>query len=200
MRNDHGSSWNPNVVGPLDRCPRCWMPVAQDLAYCATCGDVSQVFDSLPLERGERCRFHRNRAAEWTCCLCQRPICKECCARETNPFTTFGPLWHCSSALMPRRQLRPGFSRLLQRQTPVPSTEMSRWPLRARSVRFRFASRARTSLRGVFSKGRRVTAHTVSAASGWRHSVADGVHGFQGMKYLRASFDACIVSARVEVD
>jgi hypothetical protein len=95
MISDHSSSWNPDVVGPLDRCSRCWTPIAQDVAYCATCGHVSMALNSLPLEHGERCFVHNNRAAEWTCCLCQRPICKECCARETNPLTTFGPLWHC---------------------------------------------------------------------------------------------------------
>src|SRR5260370_42159736 len=78
-----------------DRCSRCWTPIGQDNAYCGTCGHVSLAFDSLPLERGERCFIHNNRAAEWTCCLCQRPICRECCARETHPLTTFGPLWHC---------------------------------------------------------------------------------------------------------
>jgi hypothetical protein len=99
MLKDHGSSWNPNVIGPLDRCLRCWMPIAQDLAYCATCGHVSLIFNSLPMEWGERCCFHSNHAAEWTCCLCRRPICKECCAHETNPFTTFGPLWHCRQCI-----------------------------------------------------------------------------------------------------
>lgn len=99
MLNDHRSSWNPNVVGPLDRCPRCWTPVAQDLAYCGTCGKVSLVFNSLLLERGERCYLDDRHSAEWTCCLCRRPICKKCCARATNPLTTFGPLWHCRQCI-----------------------------------------------------------------------------------------------------
>jgi len=99
MENDHGSSWNPNVVGPLDQCSRCWTPIAQDLAYCVTCGHVSLAFNSLPLDHGEPCNVHKDRAAEWTCCLCQRPICRECCAKETNPFTSFGPLWHCRDCI-----------------------------------------------------------------------------------------------------
>lgn len=95
----YASSWNPDVAGPLDRCVRCWTSIMQDVAYCPTCGHVSPSFNSLPLEHGERCFVHNDRAAEWTCCLCQRPICRECCARETNPLTTFGPLWHCRECI-----------------------------------------------------------------------------------------------------
>ena len=95
MLNDRGSSWNPNVVGPLDRCPRCWAPVAQDFAYCYTCGKTSLVFKSLPVEHRGQCYRDGTHPAEWTCCLCRQPICRQCCARETNPFTGAGPLWHC---------------------------------------------------------------------------------------------------------
>ncbi len=107
--NNHGSSWDPNVVGPLDRCTRCWTPLTHDIAYCVTCGHVSLAFNSLPLENGERCSFHTNSAAEWTCCLCQRPICKVCCARETNPFTAAGPLWHCHECVEASNKIEADF-------------------------------------------------------------------------------------------
>jgi len=117
MATEHGSSWNPTVIGPLDRCSRCWTPIAQDLAYCATCGHVSLVFNSLPLEHGESCSFHNNLAAEWTCCLCQRPICRVCCARETNPLTTFGPLWHCWHCIESARTIEAGYFKTLAEKT-----------------------------------------------------------------------------------
>ena|SRR5579862_1208587 len=95
MASDHGSSWDPNVIGPFDRCPRCWTPINEDLAYCATCGMMSLVFNSYPQTNGERCFGHKNIIAEWTCCLCARPICKECCDHVTTPLTTAAPLWWC---------------------------------------------------------------------------------------------------------
>jgi hypothetical protein len=110
---DHGSSWDPNVIGPLDLCSNCWTPISQAVAYCPTCGHVSLAFHSLPLERGERCANHVSRAAEWTCCLCQRPICKECCARETNPFTAPGPLWYCHECLEASNAIESKFRDLL---------------------------------------------------------------------------------------
>jgi hypothetical protein len=113
MASDHGSSWDPNVVGPVDRCLRCWTPIAQDLAYCATCGHATLVFHSLPLEDGEPCSVHNDRAAEWTCCLCERPICRECCALETHPFTTVGPLWHCQHCIDAAKAIEAKYFRTL---------------------------------------------------------------------------------------
>jgi hypothetical protein len=109
MTTDHGSSWNPNVVGPLDRCSRCWTPIGHDLAYCATCGLVSLSFHSLPVEEGRPCGFHNGRAAEWTCCLCQTPICKSCCDHETNPMSAVAPHWHCRHCVTGAKSAETGF-------------------------------------------------------------------------------------------
>lgn len=113
MASDHGSSWSPDVVGPLDRCARCWTPIGEEIAICETCGHVSLVFNSLPVESGERCASNDGSAAEWTCCLCQRPICKQCRAIETNPFTTFGPLWHCHACVDSAKRIEAAFFQTL---------------------------------------------------------------------------------------
>jgi hypothetical protein len=109
MATDHGSSWNPTVVGPLDRCPRCWTPIGEELAYCQTCGKTSLVFNSLPVTSGERCFHHKDSPAEWTCCLCARPVCHECCDHVTTPLTTAGPLWWCRRCVHAARELEARF-------------------------------------------------------------------------------------------
>jgi hypothetical protein len=113
MENKHGSSWDPNVAGPFDRCQRCWAPHQQDRAYCTTCGYVSIVYNSVPLEQGESCGIHSNHAAEWTCCLCRRPICRECCAREISPLTSFGPHWYCRHCIDAARTIETKFFEII---------------------------------------------------------------------------------------
>jgi hypothetical protein len=89
-----GSTWDPNVPGPLDRCLRCWTPAEQDRAYCLTCGRVSLVF-SNQADAKESCYAHSDRAARRFCCLCARPVCAECNAEETYSVASGISLWHC---------------------------------------------------------------------------------------------------------
>jgi hypothetical protein len=115
MSSDHGSSWDPRVVGPLDRCATCWTPLNQERAYCNLCGHVSLAFRSLPVEDGRRCVAHATRKTEWTCCLCGDPICKACCASETHPMTSIGPMWHCERCVAAAKVLASSFAETVRR-------------------------------------------------------------------------------------
>jgi len=114
MSNDHGSSWNPTVIGPFDRCLRCWTPFREDLGYCAMCGKASLVFTSYPQNRGQRCSNHPETSAQWTCCLCRKPICEECCDHVIRPITSIGQLWHCRKCVNETKAIEAGFFETLR--------------------------------------------------------------------------------------
>src|SRR5262249_11927550 len=115
MSHDHGSLWNPQIVGPLDRCLRCWTPFGDDVAYCTRCGKITSVFKSLSLNRGERCSVHQNSTAERTCCLCGRPICKDCCDHVITPIFMIGEQWYCCLCVKEAKTIEKRFFDALSR-------------------------------------------------------------------------------------
>jgi len=115
VRGQRGSSWDPTVIGPLDRCLRCWTPVSTDRGYCRTCGKTTLVFSTPVDAQGQACFRHADRVASRFCCLCSRPICEECKAKETFPMTTVASLWHCRECVAESSGLESEFFATLKR-------------------------------------------------------------------------------------
>lgn len=116
-RSDHGSTWNPNVIGPLDRCLRCWTPLHAKRGYCTTCGKTTLIFDmSLRQPRRRQCFQHTGVPAIRYCCLCARPICEQCKGLETFPFPSPGVNWHCKKCLGRAAELEHRFHELLEKR------------------------------------------------------------------------------------
>jgi len=102
MSVEHGSTWDPNVIGPLDRCLRCWTPVREAPAYCQFCGKTAGVFntDAEDSPTNESCFYHNGRSATCFCCVCAEPICSECKANKTTPFSLMlAEVWHCRTCV-----------------------------------------------------------------------------------------------------
>ena len=113
----HGSTWDPNIVGPLDRCLRCWTPVNNDVAYCLTCGKATMVFTAAaaPPEGGQSCVHHPGVQAQRFCCLCMNAICEQCNGNESFSFTMGSSLWHCRPCCQEAERLEKQFFAVLSR-------------------------------------------------------------------------------------
>jgi hypothetical protein len=80
-------TWDPNIYGPDDTCLRCFtpVPVQDEYAFCARCGEVSMVFD-VPERVTGCCKYHTHLNAIGYCVLCTKPICGDCIDYTTTPF------------------------------------------------------------------------------------------------------------------
>jgi hypothetical protein len=101
MSVERGSTWDPNVVGPIDRCLRCWTPIRDAPAYCQTCGKTTPLFNTaVELPVNKSCFYHQERAAACFCCACVKPICSECQAYKTTPFSLMlAEVCHCRNCV-----------------------------------------------------------------------------------------------------
>lgn len=73
------SSWDPNEVGPFDRCIRCFTPYTKEdeVAFCRNCGHISLVLPVPERKPKGKCRSHREPFVGY-CCLCGKPVCEDC--------------------------------------------------------------------------------------------------------------------------
>ena len=74
--------WNPEEVGPFDRCIRCFTKVNDDFAFCLNCGQKGLVFDNSLESEEIKCHNHYDKNAIAYCCLCKKPICEKCNVKE----------------------------------------------------------------------------------------------------------------------
>ncbi len=106
--------WAPNVVGPLDRCIRCFTLHSDDSAFCGWCGKISTVFKTKFDTTNVFCHAHNRRGAVAYCCLCQKPICNDCVEKEHWSFAAGDQLFQCKSCLLKSQELEESFKRNLR--------------------------------------------------------------------------------------
>jgi len=107
-------AWDPNQIGPVDCCIRCFTPRSEDTGYafCLTCGRQGSLFavpDVAPSDA--RCSLHRESPAIGYCCLCGRCICESCTQMIGTSLTTLVPatLKYCVSCRQREAEIQAGF-------------------------------------------------------------------------------------------
>lgn len=101
--------WDPNVLGPFDRCFRCFAREDDSRGFCLGCGRLyASCLPDEPVD-GRTCFVHSGQAATRFCSLCARPICDECMAREGFSFTAFAPTPFCRVCIADSENLERAF-------------------------------------------------------------------------------------------
>jgi hypothetical protein len=90
--------WDPNKLGPMDRCLRCFTPHEENCGICPTCGNIEpiQFYDTFSMKSTIKCIKHPKRQAIGYCALCYKPFCRECILRIGHSFTVEIPYYYCS--------------------------------------------------------------------------------------------------------
>src|SRR5580658_10363475 len=90
---------DPNEIGPLHVCYRCFTPEPDDFTFCQTCGRIKGFFETPLTMSGEECFCHPSVRASSYCVLCARPICKGCTEREGVSFVSGLPTPQCRACV-----------------------------------------------------------------------------------------------------
>lgn len=102
MSNIDKGIWDPNEIGPFDRCSRCFTEFTDNYAFCSHCGRISTVFQTQCDASEDKCHNHPSRNAIGYCCLCSQPICVECNNEEKQHFSFtagFRDLFYCHECM-----------------------------------------------------------------------------------------------------
>ena len=109
--------WDPNEVGPFDRCFKCFTPYNDDFAFCLFCGHVSTAFDTPREVTGATCHKHSGDQAIGFCCLCAEPICDDC--KENEHYSIAGglrDLYYCCSCVRKAEDIKKEFQKKTKEQ------------------------------------------------------------------------------------
>ena len=110
-------TWDPNEVGPFDKCIKCFTPYNNDFAFCSFCGHVSTVFDTPRDATGEKCHKHKRVQAIGFCCLCAEPICDDCKEKEHYSIAGgFRDLYYCRSCVRKAEDIKNEFKNKTKEQ------------------------------------------------------------------------------------
>jgi hypothetical protein len=105
--------WDPNEIGPTDRCIKCFTPYNDDYAFCSYCGHISTVFKT-PYEISRvKCYKHSDQNAIGYCCLCAEPICDECNSKDDQHFSFtagFKDLYYCKDCKTKQKEIEHNFN------------------------------------------------------------------------------------------
>jgi hypothetical protein len=110
------SSWDPNEIGPFDRCLRCFTPYNNDFAFCLKCGKIGTVFDVPIIPEKGFCMRHKKPFIGY-CCLCGHAICAECGHKSFHsllyPFRKF---FYCNKCLEKSKKIEEAFFKELEKK------------------------------------------------------------------------------------
>lgn len=91
--------WDPTVVGPTDRCLRCFSPSGAEFIVCKRCGHASGTL-AVPLDvTGVSCHQHRDKPAAAYCGWCGRPVCAACIERQGINLIGIGARTYCKECV-----------------------------------------------------------------------------------------------------
>jgi len=79
--------WNPEKVGPADKCLVCFTPNPTDQSFCSKCGKEIFHFDDKLENESDNCFYHSSSQAIANCSGCLKPICESCLAEKYVRFS-----------------------------------------------------------------------------------------------------------------
>jgi len=107
--------WDPTVVGPLDRCLRCFRESGAEFIVCKTCGVSSGTLE-VPLDAsGAFCYGHQTQAASAYCGWCARPVCHLCVERQGLNLVGIGLRTYCKNCVTKQAAIEKAFFQQLER-------------------------------------------------------------------------------------
>ncbi len=108
-------TWDPTVLGPMDRCVNCFSERGMDSVICPNCGYTSGVHVVSDCIDGVRCQRHPESVARAFCNWCADPICDECIEREGFNFPWSSPLIYCKKCVALAEQIERDFRERVSR-------------------------------------------------------------------------------------
>ncbi len=111
--------WDPNEIGPNDRCIKCFTSYNNDYTFCSYCGHISTVFITPSKISGVKCYKHSEQNAINYCCLCTKPICDECNSKDDQHFSFtagFKDLYYCKECKTKQKEIIHKFNETIIKQ------------------------------------------------------------------------------------
>jgi len=98
MTNTSPRVYDPDKVGPADRCLRCWLPHGDRVNYCENCGKIGPAAHYWDFDHTYHCVNHPKVQTREFCGLCAEPGCNNCQERRTEPLSgTYTVVLHLRS-------------------------------------------------------------------------------------------------------
>ncbi len=101
----HAEIHDPNEIGPIGVCLRCFVRESEDYAFCLNCGRKQSPFDASFYPADGACHLHPQKEAIGYCCLCAHPVCKDCLEREGYSIAAPGPRYYCKACVERSREI-----------------------------------------------------------------------------------------------
>ncbi len=101
--------YNHKVVGPFDRCIRCFTPRNDERAFCLSCGHSGHFFQTPVRQPSEHCFAHPGTIAAEYCVLCTRPVCVDCVEQEGFSLVAVRPTPQCRYCLAEIKRIEAKF-------------------------------------------------------------------------------------------
>lgn len=101
--------YDANVIGPFDRCIRCFTPSSDARAYCMTCGHKGRFFDLTESPVGQTCFVHPQAIASVYCTLCKRAVCADCNRHEAFSFIAVRHMPQCSVCINDMKEIEASY-------------------------------------------------------------------------------------------
>lgn len=112
-------SWNPDKIGPLSRCNKCFNLMNGPKAYCSRCGHISTVFNAPDNCKAKfpYCSNHKDRLAVGWCDLHAKPICEKCDSEGKDPedYFDYTVNLECKDCVAESKALKKAYSEKLKK-------------------------------------------------------------------------------------
>jgi B-box zinc finger len=87
--------YDPDKIGPTDRCLRCWVRYGNRVNYCENCGKIGPISHYSDFDHKYYCVNHPTTPTQEFCGLCANPVCTQCQERRTDPLSAPAPIPWC---------------------------------------------------------------------------------------------------------
>jgi len=95
MTNTSPRVYDPDKIGPTDRCLRCWVRHGDRVNYCENCGKIGPAAHYWDFDHTYYCVHHPTVQTREFCGLCAEPVCNDCQERRTEPLSSPAPIPWC---------------------------------------------------------------------------------------------------------
>jgi hypothetical protein len=112
-------SWNPEKLGPLSCCIKCFKLMNGTKAFCSRCGHISTIFNAPDncKTKLKYCSNHKGRLAVGWCDLHAKPICENCDSQgiKLEDYYDYTVNLNCKNCLAEANVLKNAFLKDLEK-------------------------------------------------------------------------------------